>query len=370
MTGLELCVPLESREPHRGEPVHPRGRRALTACGQSVLGMSDQMKGSPGVSAPGLTLGLDRVQPSQEFRAGGAAARVGSGGDHALCRGIPAPVPPRDERRVGEDGSLEQRVVGLARSLQSTQQCLTRPLRLAQVEELDTPREHPRLGQRRGHRAPGLAAAVSGSSAQPSLAGGSPMMCDRCDRPIDPGDAKPYEVPGATGPGVTVYLCRSAATCCRRSARKRTRTRLAADLPPVPGRRRPGARRARSSSVSWASRSCVPVARLLALAFRWFPRDVAAAERSSFGHSWPLPGALGRAPTAPSEARAPLQEFDRTDVAPGSARTPTPCRIGQGCYSLSSCQRRMSDAPAVECRCGGGPWPCVPSWRADPERQP
>lgn len=121
------------------------------------------------------------------------------------------------------------------------------------------------------------------------------MMCDRCDRPIDPGDAKPYEVPGATGPGVTVYLCRSAATCCRRSARKRTRTRLAADLPPVPGRRRPGARRARSSSVSWASRSCVPVARLLALAFRWFPRDVAAAERSSFGHSWPLPGALGGA---------------------------------------------------------------------------
>lgn len=34
------------------------------------------------------------------------------------------------------------------------------------------------------------------------------MMCDRCDQPIDPADAKPYEVPGATGPGVTVYLCR------------------------------------------------------------------------------------------------------------------------------------------------------------------
>lgn len=212
-------------------------------------------------------------------------------------------------------------------------------------------------------------AVLNGCPARPRLAGGSPMMCDRCDQPIDPGDAKPYEVPGATGPGVTVYLCRSAATCCRRSARKRTRTRLAADLPPVPGRRRPGARRARSSSVSWASRSCAPVARLLALAFRWFPRDV-AAERSSFGHSWPLPGALGRAPTAPSEARAPLQEFDRADVAPGSARTPTPCRIGQGCYSLSSCQRRMADAPAVECGCGGGPWPCVRSWRADPERQP
>lgn len=219
-------------------------------------------------------------------------------------------------------------------------------------------------------RLPRRYAVLHGCPARPRRAGGSPMMCDRCDQPIDPADASHTRFPGRPAPASRSSYAGSAATCCRRSARKRTRTRLAADLPPVPGRRRPGARRARSSSVSWASRSCVPVARLLALAFRWFPRDVAAAERLSFGHSWPLPGALGRAPTAPSEARAPLQEFDRTDVAPGSARTRPPCRIGQGCYSLSSCQRRMSDAPAVECGCGGGPWPCVPSWRADPERQP
>ena len=147
--------------------------------------MSDQMKGSPGVSAPGLALGLDRVQPSQEFRAGGVAARVGSGGDHALCRGIPAPVPPRDERRVGEDGSPEQRVVGLARSLQSTQQCLTRPLRLAQVEELDTPREHPRLGQRRGHRAPGLAGGLGQQrAAQCGVRNGCRVQRRGCDGPV------------------------------------------------------------------------------------------------------------------------------------------------------------------------------------------
>ena len=77
------------------QSIHEGDVRSLPAA-RSVLGVPDQVQGSPGVAAPGLALGLDRVEPGQELRAGGAAAGVGSGGDHALCRGIPVARPTEE----------------------------------------------------------------------------------------------------------------------------------------------------------------------------------------------------------------------------------------------------------------------------------
>lgn len=32
------------------------------------------------------------------------------------------------------------------------------------------------------------------------------MMCDRCQQPMTAEESKPYEIPGATGPGITLHL--------------------------------------------------------------------------------------------------------------------------------------------------------------------
>ncbi|MEQ4610705.1 hypothetical protein ABMX48_31830 [Streptomyces cavourensis] len=47
-----------------------------------------------------------------------------------------------------------------------------------------------------------------GRTAGAGLAGGPPMMCDRCDRPIAPGQAERIPMPSASGAGTTVILHR------------------------------------------------------------------------------------------------------------------------------------------------------------------
>lgn len=32
------------------------------------------------------------------------------------------------------------------------------------------------------------------------------MMCDRCRQPMTAEESEPYEIPGATGPGITLHL--------------------------------------------------------------------------------------------------------------------------------------------------------------------
>lgn len=32
------------------------------------------------------------------------------------------------------------------------------------------------------------------------------MMCDRCHQPVTREESKPYNVPGASGPGITIYV--------------------------------------------------------------------------------------------------------------------------------------------------------------------
>lgn len=32
------------------------------------------------------------------------------------------------------------------------------------------------------------------------------MMCDRCQQPMTGEESKPYEIPGAIGPGITLHL--------------------------------------------------------------------------------------------------------------------------------------------------------------------
>lgn len=32
------------------------------------------------------------------------------------------------------------------------------------------------------------------------------MTCDCCQKPMAPGESKTYDVPGATGPGVTLHV--------------------------------------------------------------------------------------------------------------------------------------------------------------------
>ncbi|WP_371777120.1 hypothetical protein [Streptomyces sp. NBC_01438] len=38
------------------------------------------------------------------------------------------------------------------------------------------------------------------------------MICDRCDRPMTADDSSAYDIPGATGPGVTITVHRELCT--------------------------------------------------------------------------------------------------------------------------------------------------------------
>ncbi|WP_168712367.1 hypothetical protein [Streptomyces sp. A1277] len=38
------------------------------------------------------------------------------------------------------------------------------------------------------------------------------MICDRCDKPMSPSESKPYDIPGATGPGITIRVHRELCT--------------------------------------------------------------------------------------------------------------------------------------------------------------
>lgn len=92
----------------------------LSACGQYVFGVADQVQCCPCVPAACLALGLDSVQPGEQLGRGSASACVGAGGDHPLDGPVPIAVPCGNERGVGEDRGPEQRVVGLACGLEST----------------------------------------------------------------------------------------------------------------------------------------------------------------------------------------------------------------------------------------------------------
>ncbi|MFG2671147.1 hypothetical protein [Streptomyces sp. NPDC048445] len=45
------------------------------------------------------------------------------------------------------------------------------------------------------------------------------MICDRCDRPMTADESSAYDIPGATGPGVTITVHRE---LCTPPPRRRT----------------------------------------------------------------------------------------------------------------------------------------------------
>ncbi|GGT70781.1 hypothetical protein GCM10010207_81260 [Streptomyces atratus] len=53
---------------------------------------------------------------------------------------------------------------------------------------------------------------------------GPPMMCDRCHQPVTREESKPYEVPGASGPGITIYVHKRPCALPSRPSRKHTRS--------------------------------------------------------------------------------------------------------------------------------------------------
>ena len=107
--------------------------------------MGEQPEGFAGVSAAGLALGFDGVQPGEELSRGGGTAGVGAGCAHPFGGFVASACPAGNERGVCEDRGAEEGFVGFSSGLEGSDEGVICLLGLLKVEELNSAGQEQRF---------------------------------------------------------------------------------------------------------------------------------------------------------------------------------------------------------------------------------